>query len=270
MRIKFKILHPQSKDQSVDYDTIINYDRTSSSDRGRSLYEVFSGGNYFYTASGSGYNFDDIFLGYGLNVEDYYQVSAYNVTSLTATIIAKESYRWSHAVFRMFPQGSLKDYFKNRPKKSEMPIYEWVPKSGKGRSVIVFGPPEVEQNLNLMNSKTIHSEYIELPSEEALEYFTGESIFLLKKTDVIENLEALLGDTMSPELKKVIDNFRDGYHFGMWCTGSIEDRFQGDPNEFPWAKKVSEIQAKMREVINKPGRCEFMKFLDTKRLIKSL
>ena len=92
------------------------------------------------------------------------------------------------------------------------------------------------------------------------------------KMSFIEDIKNVIsgGDTMSPELKKVIDNFRDGYHFGMWCTGSIEDRFQGDPNEFPWAKKVSEIQAKMREVINKPGRCEFMKFLDTKRLIKSL
>lgn len=270
MRIKFKILHPQMKDQYVDYDTIINYDVSSPAIRAKSLYDTFKSGNYFYKASGSGYNFDELFLEAGFDVNNYYQVAAYNVTSLTATIIAKEARRWSHAVHCLFPQGTLKEYFKDKDRKHAMSIYEWVPKSGKGKGILVFGPPEVEQNLNLMNAKTVYSEYLELPNESALDYFTGESIFFTKKSEIEENLGSYLGDSMSPELRSQINNFKEGYHFGMWCIGSVEGRFPGNPEEFPWAKKVSEIQSKLKSIVERTDLCEFIKFQKTKELILSI
>lgn len=268
MRIKFKILYPQIKDHPVDYDTIINYDSSSTSGHAKKLYSMYR--NYFYRASGSGYNFDEIFQDSGLDINKYYQVSAYSVTALSATIIAKEATRnWSHAVHCIFPQGSLRDYFKEDPKR-EMSLYEWVPKSGLGRSVIVFGPPEVDQELNLMNAKTSYSEIIELPSESALEYFTGESIFLFSKSEILENLGPFLGSSMSPGLKSALDSFKDGYNFGMWCIGSIEDRFPGNPDEFPWSKRVYEIQKQVKDIMESPKKCEYVKYLETKRLIQSL
>ena len=266
MKIKFKILVPKGQAYSYDSDTIINYDSSSPKGyRGEELYKTFT--SYFYEATGSGYDFVQIFSKAGFDVEKYYQVSAYQVTSLTATIIAKEAKRWSHAVNCIFPQGTIRNYFEGSEPGTTMSVYEWVPKSGLGKSIIVFGPTETNQTLNLMNSKSIISEYLEMPSESALEYFTGESIFLTKKSEL---KEALLTFNVSDSLRSAIDNFKEGYQFGMWCTGSIEDRFPGNPDDFPWQKKVSEFQNRMKDIIEDDSCCEFIKFRRTKRLLSEI
>lgn len=271
MKVKFKILAPQRPDQSSGYDTIINYDPDSPprDKNARILYEMFGGG-YFLPASGSGFDFDKIFQSFGLDVTEFVQVSAYTVSKVSATIIAKEASRWGNVVQCLFPQGNLRDYFKDKPRKHEIPVYEWIRKDRKGKSVILFGPAEEEQDLNLMYTKTTHLETIELPNETALDYFTSNSIFLLKRSEIRETFEALLGDSMSPTFKSVIDNFKDGYNFGMWGIATIEDRFDFDPDLFPWSKKVSDVQKEMREIIDDPKTCMYMKYQKTKNLLKRL
>ena len=81
---------------------------------------------------------------------------------------------------------------------------------------------------------------------------------------------ALLTFDMSESLRSAIDNFKEGYQFGMWCTGSIEGRFPGNPDDFPWQKKVSEFQDRMRAIIEDDSCCEYIKFRRTKRLLSEI
>lgn len=271
MKIKFKILAPQRPDQSMGYDTIINFDPTvpPRDNNSRALYDSLKDG-YFIPASGSGFDFDKIFSKYDLDVGDYVQVSAYTVSKVSATIIAKEANKWSNVVQCLFPQGTLREYFRGKNKKHEIPVYEWIRRDHKGKSVIIFGPPEEEQDLNLMYSKTTHCEIIELPNETALDYFTSNSIFLLKKNEIKEAFEALLGDSMSSEFRNAIENFKDGYNIGMWGLGSIEGRFDFNPDLFPWSKRVADIQKELREIIENPKLCLYMKYRKTKNILKSI
>lgn len=272
MKIKFKILIPQRPDQSSGYDTIINYDPTSFSGKydqnAKSLYNTFESSGYFSRASGSGFDFDKIFSKFGLNVREYAQVSSYSVSKIAATVIAKEASKWSNVVQCIFPQGSLKDYFEGG--NSEIYVYEWVPKTLKGKEVIVFGPAEEDEELNLMYAKTIHTETVELKSEEALSYFTDRSIFILKRSELRDVFESLLGESMSSDLRWAIDNFKDGGMFGMWSLSSIEDRFDFNPDQFPWALKVKEIQEKIKEIIELPDICMYRKYILSKNIIKSI
>lgn len=271
MKIKFKILVPQRLEMASGYDTIINFDPESPAKdkNSRELYGQFKN-EYFSPASGSGFDFEKTFAEFGLNVSEYVQISAYSVSKISAIIIAKEAKKWSNYVQCLFPQGSLKEYFKDKPVKHEILVYEWMKKDRSGKSIILFGPKEEEQDLNLMYSKTIFSEVVELPSEAALEYFTANSIFVLKKNELREIFDALLGEKMSPEFKEAIENFKEGVNFGMWGMSSIENRFDFDPDMFPWSRRVLMIQNKIKEILSNPKLCFFKKYKETKKILRSI
>lgn len=274
MKIKFKILGPQRPDQSGGYDTIINYDPDGASSKrdvnAKLLYDTFAPFGYFTPATGSGFDFEVIFKKFGINVREYAQVSSYSVTRISARIIEKEAQKYSSVVQCLYPQGSLDDYFKGKGRRAEIYVYEWIPKSRVGKAIILFGPKEEEQELNLMYTKTLHTETIELPNEEALSYFTSRSIFVMKKSELKEELGSFLGDSMTPEFRDAIENFKEGQQFGMWGIGSIEDRFDFNPDDFPWAKKVTEVQKQIGDIIEQTGSCLFRKYAKVKKILKSL
>ena len=147
IRLKFVLAIPEN----LPGDVVVSYGETLGIEDGsKKLYEVFQPSGLFYKSECSGINFKKRFDQMGININNYYQVSLYDVSANAAKIVKQEisKYPWIKAVF---PKSGLKQYFKNNDKLS---IFEFSAKNSSEDMVICSLllndqiPQELQENID--------------------------------------------------------------------------------------------------------------------------
>jgi hypothetical protein len=262
IRLKFVLAIPEN----LPGDVVVSYGETLGIEDGsKKLYEVFQPSGLFYKSECSGINFKKRFDQMGININNYYQVSLYDVSANAAKIVKQEisKYPWIKAVF---PKSGLKQYFKNNDKLS---IFEFSAKNSSEDMVIFFGPESEDYELNVLHGLQIYDYTFNVPNEAGIDYLTKDSIYITDKDELTEICSLLLNDQIPQELQENIDCFVKGRDFAMWDWGSIDGRNEGiDFSRTPWKLKLLETKEKLEKISENKNMCFWEKICKMKKILK--